>query len=76
MVLQAVYVVNKAKECAVTYGDTDNVLLMEAAEKFRTTKPKSREYDFFSAVINQLTYPLSEDVVKRMERKERKHNRR
>ncbi|KUI62483.1 hypothetical protein VP1G_09598 [Cytospora mali] len=72
MMLQAVRVVKKAKECAMTYGDTAEVLMMEAADKFRRTKSKSREYRFFGAVINQLKDPLPEHVVKRMERKEQK----
>lgn len=70
--VQAVRVVNQARECAATYGDTYEVRLMEAADKFRTTRIESREYRFFGAVVNQLRDPPPEKVIERMERKDEK----
>lgn len=74
--LQAVHVVETAKGYAAAYGDTDDVLMREAAQKYRSTEHRGREFRFYGAIINQLKYPLSEEIIKHMERKEKKKKRR
>lgn len=74
--LQAVHVVDTAKRYAAAYGDTEDVLMREAAQKYRSTEHKGREFRFYGAIINQLKYPLSEEIIKHMERKERRRHRR
>lgn len=73
--LQAVHVVETAKRYAAVYGDTEDVLMREAAQKYRSTVHKGREFRFYGAIINQLKYPLSEEIIKHMERKERRRHR-
>lgn len=74
--LQAVHVVETAKRYAAAYGDTEDVLMREAAQKYRSTEHRGREFGFYGAIINQLKYPLSEEIIKHMERKERRRHRR
>lgn len=74
--LQAVHVVDTAKRYAAAYGDTEDVLMREAAQKYRSTEHRGREFRFYGAIINQLKYPLSEEIIKHMERKERRRHRR
>ncbi|KAI7778319.1 hypothetical protein LA080_002354 [Diaporthe eres] len=73
--LQAVHVVDTAKRYAAAYGDTEDVLMREAAQKYRSTEHRGREFRFYGAIINQLKYPLSPEIIKHMERKERRRHR-
>lgn len=49
--------------------------MREAAQKYRSTEHRGREFRFYGAIINQLKYPLSQEIIKHMERKERRRHR-